>query len=305
MATRISQEQLNKFISPEAAMAPYERAQKDKQQRVTGEQAMAQQQADADARLAQLIQGKGLDQENEVAKLDHQQAIAQQAFKDAQGYIEGQAQKGRKVSASFGPQGATITQSEMDPFAKQLGSALRTANITGFDIADPVNVIPSAKDAETVKKSAAIVKQAQGELPATRGALGRSGSLDRFGAMNIGPISVGTESGRDLEQKKTSLLSYAQKLADTGVLQPGELPLLNKRVGELTGIGAMFRKPDEIMNQLNALEADLINKTQADATARGYKAQPGYLAPSAVKTAPPSAGVPSFEEWKSMKRGQK
>jgi hypothetical protein len=60
MATRISQEQLNKFISPEAAMAPYQRAQEDKKQRVAGEQAMEQQRAQADAKLAELIKGNEL-----------------------------------------------------------------------------------------------------------------------------------------------------------------------------------------------------------------------------------------------------
>lgn len=50
MATRISQQQLNKFISPEAAMAPYERAQQDKTQRNA-----------QDAALAQLIKGKEMD----------------------------------------------------------------------------------------------------------------------------------------------------------------------------------------------------------------------------------------------------
>lgn len=57
MATRISQAQLNKFISPEAAMAPYERAQRDKEQ-------IRQQ----DAALAQLIKGKEIEEQQAVSK---------------------------------------------------------------------------------------------------------------------------------------------------------------------------------------------------------------------------------------------
>lgn len=78
MATRISQEQLNKFISPEAAMAPYERAQKDKQQRVTGEQAMEQQRADADAKLAQLIKGDEMKQDQYGRELQTAQDLRAQ-----------------------------------------------------------------------------------------------------------------------------------------------------------------------------------------------------------------------------------
>lgn len=61
MATRISQSQLNKFISPEAAMAPYERAQQDKTQRNA-----------QDAALAQLIKGKELDQTGKQEMLTRQ-----------------------------------------------------------------------------------------------------------------------------------------------------------------------------------------------------------------------------------------
>lgn len=57
MATRISQDQLAKFISPEAAMAPYERAEKKRQQELAGLQAMEQQRFEADSALARLIKG--------------------------------------------------------------------------------------------------------------------------------------------------------------------------------------------------------------------------------------------------------
>lgn len=71
MATRISQQQLNKFISPEAAMAPYERAQQDKTQRNS-----------QDAALRQLITGKGLDSENKIAELGETDRLNQGAIEN-------------------------------------------------------------------------------------------------------------------------------------------------------------------------------------------------------------------------------
>lgn len=66
MATRISQQQLNKFISPEAAMAPYERAQQDKIARNA-----------QDAALKQLITGKQMDDVAKNAMYEKQLGTAQ------------------------------------------------------------------------------------------------------------------------------------------------------------------------------------------------------------------------------------
>lgn len=298
MATRISQEQLNKFINPEAAMAPYQRAQQ------SAESSKAQ-----DAALRQLIRGKELDESAAVAG-DTRQAQTKQAAIDAN------VQRARAEAARGGMQpgkysinageGSFGVNPEQDGLGRQIAQGLRAANITGFDITDPENVMPSRQDAEKVKAAAAVVKQAQGELPGTRQALRKSGPLDRFGSMNIGPVSIGSEAGRDLEQRKTALLSYAQKLADTGVLQPGELPLLNRRVGELTGIGSMLRNPADIEKQLNELETQLINKTQADATARGYTPRGDYLAPSTGMQpkggqAPDPSQDAGFQAWKKSR----
>lgn len=63
MATRITQAQLNKFISPEAAMAPYERAQQRAMRDLDGEQQMARQREQSDSRLSELIKGKQLEQD--------------------------------------------------------------------------------------------------------------------------------------------------------------------------------------------------------------------------------------------------
>jgi hypothetical protein len=99
MATRISQDQLSKFISPEAAMAPYKRAQEVKMQQLEAQAAMERQAAgdaahmerqvtgdsaqmdrtrfDADSRLAQLIRGKEIDEEQDIAKQNRQMEAAQ------------------------------------------------------------------------------------------------------------------------------------------------------------------------------------------------------------------------------------
>lgn len=72
MATRISQEQLNKFISPDAAMAPYQRAQQQKMQQMESEAAAQRQQSQQDAALAQLIKGKEMEQQAKQEMLTRQ-----------------------------------------------------------------------------------------------------------------------------------------------------------------------------------------------------------------------------------------
>ncbi len=238
----------------EAANEPYRRRQQFDIQR-----------AEADARLAQLIKGQELEQE----ALD-------QNFIKANEDAQKAGLKPGKYSVRAGVNFREFNP-ENDSFASQLGRELRGANITGFDITDPQSVIPSRKDAEEVKQVSQVVKQAQGELPGVRQSLQGSGKLDRFGAMSLGPLTIGTEKGRDLEQRKAALLSYAQRLANTGVMQPGELPTLTKRVGEVTGIASMFRDPEDIARQLDALEADLINKAKSTAISRGYTPKKGYL----------------------------
>lgn len=71
MATRISQEQLNKFISPEAAMAPYNRAQESKESALQ-----------RDAALKQLITGKGMDADNKIAELGETDRLNQGAIEN-------------------------------------------------------------------------------------------------------------------------------------------------------------------------------------------------------------------------------
>lgn len=66
MATRISQEQLNKFINPDAAMAPYERAEKQRAQ-----------QSQQDAALAQLIKGQELKDQSAIAERQRNMGDAQ------------------------------------------------------------------------------------------------------------------------------------------------------------------------------------------------------------------------------------
>jgi hypothetical protein len=219
--------------------------------------------------------------------LDKQyQDLARQKRQDelatrAQEYTEQQRKQGVRSTISFSPEGGvSVTHSEQDPIGKQIAKGLQDANITGYDVAEPSRVIPSTKDAEEIKKASALVKQSQNILPGAAEQLKDSSWYDRFGAMKVGPITIGTEKGRLLEQKATDLLSIGQKLLDTGVLQPGELPVLKSRIGELTGLAAMGRDPADITKQLAAIEKDLIDRTTASATARGYKPRAGYLDPS-------------------------
>lgn len=80
MATRISQQQLNKFISPEAAMAPYNRAQESKESALQ-----------RDAALRNLITGKEMDETGRVAGDARQAQMRQEAIDANVGRANAQA----------------------------------------------------------------------------------------------------------------------------------------------------------------------------------------------------------------------
>lgn len=250
-------------------------------------------QMDNDAKLAQLIKGDALKQE---AIARHQKAADDAA--------RAGGMKPGKYSQNVSEGGYAVNP-ENDPFASQLAKGIRAANITGFDITDP-SVLPSSKDAEEVKQAAAAVKQGQQYIPEVAKAVQGSNAMDRFGSMNIGPLRIGTEKGRDLEQRKSALLDYARSLSNTGVLQPGEIPMLEKRIGDMTGIGSMMRSPEDIKRQLAEFQEQLRQRADTHSRARGYTPRSGYL-DSTVPRAPaaPATGkVPTFEEWKAMKNGR-
>jgi hypothetical protein len=290
MATRISQEQLNKFISPEAAMAPFDRMQKDKQQRVTGEQNMAQQSADADARLAQLIKGDELKQQSIDANVMRAQ---QQAA--ANGMERG------KFSVNANEGGFSVNP-ESDPFAKQLAQGLRQANITGYDIADPSRVLPTTKDAEEVKKSTGNLKALQNTGIATQQSLNDAGPLDRFGAVKI-PFTekqIGTSKGIALESNLTDMKLQLKELANLGALSGPDMSLIESAMGNVTGLGSLIGGKERGMQQLNEILNRAKSRVKDQATSRGYRPQQGYLE-SPQQAPSPAAVDPGFAEWKRSK----
>lgn len=279
----LSQKQWDALIPSlgEGAQQPYARKQQKDIQKMS-----------ADAKLAELIKGSEL----------KQQAIAQnQAAVEAQAKAQGL--KPGKYSQQVSEGGYSVNP-ENDPFAVQLARGLKSANITGFNIADPT-VLPSAKDAEEVKQAAAAVKQGQQYFPTVKKAISDSSALDRFGSMNIGPVRIGSEKGRDLEQRKTALLDYARSLSNTGVLQPGELPMLEKRIGDVTGIGSMMRSPENINKQISEFEEQLRQRADSHSRARGYIPKEGYLgaSPQHPTQTPPinPSQDPGFQAWKRSK----
>lgn len=219
-------------------------------------------------------EGAKLEQLSEEARLK-QEAIERNAERVRREMIRNRIDPS-KSSMTFNESGGGYNP-ENDPMGRSLGNAIRRANITGFKVTDPDNVIPTPKDAEEVKQAAAAVKQGQQYIPTVKEAVGKSSWADRFGSSNIGPIRIGTEGGRDLEQRKTALLDYARSLSNTGVLQPGEIPMLEKRIGDITGVGSMFRSPEEINKQISEFETQLKTRADSHARARGYTPDQGYL----------------------------
>jgi len=245
------------------------------------------QQQDADAKLRQLLQVQAAQQQQEAIEMNRQRAIEEAKRR---GLLPD------KYSSSVSEGGYSVNP-ESDTLGLQIARGLQSANITGHTITDPLNVMPTRQDAEKVKASSQAVKLAQKALPGIKQAVGGSEFFDRLGTVKLGPLgSYGTEKGRNLEQKKAELIGFAQKLQETGVLQPGEIPILERRIGEMTGLSSMFRNPADIEKQIDDVYSQLRNRAESDAAARGYSPIPGYL------DAPPSGPRPPSGDSLSGKR---
>jgi hypothetical protein len=161
---------------------------------------------------------------------------------------------------------------------KVLANARARANITGYDIADP-EVIPSAQDAEQVKKSTASYDIAAKTIPGFKKDIEDSSMFDRLGVFNVPftDIRLGTDKAQNLNQKTLMLLSQGQEILNSGVLNQNEIPILKGMIGDLTGIGSMVRDPKKTAAMVDNLSNYLKNKTESVATARGYTPKGGSL----------------------------
>jgi len=297
MATRITQEQLNKFISPDAAMAPYERAEKQRQQRVAGEQAMQQQTAGDDSRLRQLITGKDMDEASGQRNIDANVRRVREEMRRSGVDPSRSSQTFNETGASFNP--------ETDPMGKAVKKALLASNIAGYNVADPDNVVPTPKDAEEVKKATGSFKALQSTADEVMGNFEGASRLDRFGSVRIPFTSkhIGTEKGMSLDSGLTDMVIQLKELANLGAITGPDLLLMESAMGNVTGIGSMIGGKPRALAQLTDVLKRARAKVQTNATSRGYAPQEGYLnSPTARPELPP--GALTLEQWRAQRAKQ-
>jgi len=303
MATRITQEQLNKFISPDAAMAPYERAEKQRQQRVAGEQAMQQQIVGDDSRLRQLITGKNMDEASGQRNIDANVRRMREEMRRSGVDPSKSSQTFNETGASFNP--------ETDAMGKAVKKALLASNITGYNVADPDNVVPSPKDAEEVKKATGSFKALKSTADEVREKFKTASRWDRFGSVKIPftSLHLGTDKGMSLDSGLTDMVIQLKELANLGAITGPDLLLMESAMGNVTGIGSLVGGSERALRQLT----DVINRARAkvrtNATSRGYAPQEGYLDSSTAQPAPPPEpelppGALTREQWRAERAKQ-
>lgn len=254
----------------------------------------SQKRAAQDAALAQLIKGKQFDEEAGQRNITANTARVREEMRRS-------GIDPSRASMTFNESGGGFNP-DIDPMGKAVKKALLGANITGYDVADPERVVPTAKDAEEVKKATASLKALQGTGTAVQRGFNEAGPLDRFGSVTI-PFTnkkIGTEKGISLDSGITDMVIQLKELSNLGAITGPDMTLMESAMGNLTGVGSLIGDKDRAIKQLNDVLNRAKSKVETNATSRGYAPQAGYLdAPKQDKQ------PPSFEEWKAMKaRGQ-
>jgi len=244
--------------------------------------------------LADFLQRKQLHDSNqqfelqkEAAKRAAQQEATQRNLKTAQDLVDQYRRQGVKIGANIGDSGSvSITQSEMDPIGKQIGNAIRGAEITGYDIADPNRVIPTPKDAEQVKQATSGFKALAQGKDRLVGKIQDASTLDRLGTLSVPFVgTLGTQRGKEIDSEIGDMLMQAKNLEQLGALQAGEIKLMERIQGSATGLGSLFQNKGEVIKRLNEIVERGKSRVNETATARGYRAQPGYLDTAPAQTA--------------------
>lgn len=237
------------------------------------------QQAAADAEIAKLVKGQELKQ----AAIAENMAAADQFAKDKG------LQPGRySVNVNEGGYGVNPE----DDFSKMfLGAKIdemkkvKEAQIPDFSLRDPSHSIPTAKDAEEVKASAARARKVNDLAQSLDSQYTDANALDRVSfKIPFTDVQIGTEKAKQIDADTHALLTELGRLFDLGALAKDDLKIVKAAAGDLTGIGSLFRDKEAIKKSLQ----EVVNRTnrgvKEGAMSRGYVANPGFLQ---EKTAPP------------------
>jgi hypothetical protein len=185
-----------------------------------------------------------------------------------------------------------VGEKQANPF---MAKAQQQANITGYEITDPQNVMPTSKDAEEIKKATASLKGLQSTGVKIQDDIGGSSPLDRFGAVTI-PFTdkkIGTEKGIALDSDLTDMVLQAKELANLGAITGPDMKLMESAMGNVTGLGSLVGGKERAKKQIGEIIDRAKTKMGLSATTRGYTPHQGYLDPpkSTAKKAL------SYEEW--------
>jgi hypothetical protein len=252
------------------------------------------------ASLADLILGNQVNKEqSQLAAMLKGEAAAKNR-QDAEDFAKAQGMKPGKFSMNVSDSGYSVNP-EQDLLANQLlqnSKALRAANITGYDIADPLNVVPTVKDAEEVKKSTGALKAVQSKGTNLQEKLNDTNLLDRFGSVRI-PFTdkqIGTSKGIGIDSDIADISMELKDLYNLGAITGPDQAIIEKALGSVSGIGAMIGGKERAISQLTEVLNRARAKVETGALSRGYKPKPNYL--DAPQTKTPKM---SFEEWKKAK----
>lgn len=164
---------------------------------------------------------------------------------------------------------------------------VQKAKISGFDIANPDEVIPTTKDAEEVKKfnSANKTFQEVGQRAADR--VSKLDWKDRTGFTN---------NYKNLQQDITEMRLQAKELANLGVLNGPDLKLVDETLGSVGVSDLNLYGPEEASVRIKRAIVTANQKLMNAVNARGYKAK-------TQEVAPPDLTVGAIDGGYMFKRG--
>lgn len=271
-----------------------ERASRAQLQGFDSQDKLVQGQQTSDLALRNLLQGKQFDEGAGQRNIDANTARVREEMR--RNGIDP-----TRASMNFNESGGGYNP-DPDSMGKAVKKALMESNITGFNVADPSRVIPSTRDAEEIKLAAGGLKTLQGSGASLQEKLKSASGLDRFGSVRI-PFTdkqIGTDAGVGIESDLTAMKLQQKELDKLGALSGPDMRMIDEAFGSITGIGAMFGDKEAAARKVQAVLDRAKQRVEANATARGYTPQSGYLDPAGASTKQP----PSFEEWKRMKAGK-
>lgn len=141
-------------------------------------------------------------------------------------------------------------------------NSLQKVAINDYDFHSP-DIIPSTKDAESVKKMSAAHTNFERTAKEIQDLLGSMDKLDYTGM---------TDKGKLLKQKISEAQIQQKTIKDLGVLNGPDLPLINNTLGDVGSMTSLMTLgPDAAKSRMQDAVNSSKNNLQSEASARGYK----------------------------------